>query len=104
MMAPRGGFSPAPSSWNDERYSQRTAGRGGEKGGGVPGGLLAPPRERGQVGGGGVVRRRLDQADRPPLGDPLDVRRDVRPVGAAVARDVHQPVVAADPDESLLPG
>ena len=45
-----------------------------------------------------VLRRRLDHVDRRPLGHRLG--RHVLPGGAVVARDVHQAVVAAGPEQA----
>ncbi len=56
----------------------------------------------GDVGGACRVWRGFDDADEAPF--PKFFRSDVCPVIAAVARDVHEPVVAAGPDEAFLDG
>src|SRR5580658_10025399 len=56
----------------------------------------------GDVGRAGVRRRALDAADRAPVGHVRDIRRDVRPTLAVVARHVHQAIIAPSPQYSLL--
>ena len=50
-------------------------------------------------GGAGIERRGIDLADLAPFGHLL--RRHVRPILAAIASDVHQPIVGARPDQAL---
>src|SRR5688572_7802649 len=49
----------------------------------------------------GIVWRRLDEADRTVAGNAGDLRRHVRPAHAAVARDVHETIVTANPDQAF---
>ena len=56
----------------------------------------------GEVGRAGVVARRRDAAHRAPRRQAGQVLRDVGPGLAAVARELHQAVVGAGPDEPLL--
>src|SRR5690606_37670960 len=54
---------------------------------------------RRDIRGAAVVRRHFDGVHQ-TLGQPL--RRDVLPGRAAIARDWHQPIVTAGPDDALL--
>src|SRR6185437_14590244 len=54
----------------------------------------------GEIGGGGIVWGRLDDADQRPFGQVF--RGDVLPGGATVAREVNQAVVGASPQQPLL--
>ena len=54
------------------------------------------------VGGGGIERRRLDDADRAELRRAGHAAGHVRPGLAGVTRDVHAAVVGAGPDQPFL--
>ena len=54
----------------------------------------------GDVGGAGLVRRRINDADHAPFRQRLG--GDVRPCGTAVARDPDEAVVGAGPEQALL--
>ena len=52
----------------------------------------------------GIERRRLDHLDRGPLGQAGQVLGDVGPALAGIARDVHQAIVRAHPDQPFFLG
>ena len=54
----------------------------------------------GDVSGGGVERRRFDEADHRPFGDIF--WRDFVPTLAAIARHVDQAVIGAGPEYAFL--
>src|SRR5205085_11780666 len=56
------------------------------------------------VGRARIMARRLDVADRAPGGQPGNVRGDVGPARAGVARQLDLSVVAAGPGHALLAG
>src|SRR5690348_7779864 len=56
----------------------------------------------GDVSGAGFVTRRFDVADRSPRWQARNVLRDVGPILTTVTRQLHQSVVSAHPDQSLL--
>src|SRR6266699_3531526 len=56
----------------------------------------------GYIGRGGIVWRRLYDADERPLGQIW--RRHVLPALAAIARDMHETIIRACPEKSTLQG
>jgi len=54
----------------------------------------------GDTGGAGIVGIGLDHLDGGEIGHALG--RNIGPMSSAIARDVHQPVITADPDQILI--
>ena len=54
----------------------------------------------GDIGDSGIVRIRLDHFDGGEIGHALG--RDIAPVGSAIPGQMHQPVIAANPDQILV--
>ena len=61
--------------------------------------LVHRPRN---VGGAGIVRRGFERVDLDPLRHHARRRRDIRPVLAAIARQMDQSIITAGPDRPRL--
>ena len=66
--------------------------------------VIEPVGIEDDIGRGRVEMRSLDAIHGSPLRHARDILGDVGPVLAAVLRDMNQPVVAADPEDSFLFG
>src|SRR5205823_1066312 len=66
--------------------------------------VIEPMRIDDDIRGSVMMRRCLDTANRGPFLEPFDVLGDVVPFLATVARDVHQAIVRACPEDVVFRG